>query len=218
MRNRPGGEGEKGLEVGGPARAGILLEVLSLLDHEKDRTCRQRGDGGLDAHGQAAGLIKAVEQGQGTLVGGRVAETREGALNQGRGQALVEAGDATVLVQGLEGLHGRRAVPVLVVDSRTKPHESQDLDAHGSGTRDASAERLDLEMANESTLDSSFPLIFSYVFRATTVGPPRSRSGALTAAFFRVSPRGALAFFSTGLETLVSGLLSVAVDISVASI
>lgn len=77
---------------------------------------RRRRRNGFDAHRPVLGLVHAVEEGENARVGGRVSETREGSLKEGRQDTAVEARNAAVGVQRSEGDGETCAVAVLVVD------------------------------------------------------------------------------------------------------
>jgi hypothetical protein len=86
--------------------------------HEKDAphgSC-SRGGHSFDGGGHVLGGLVRVQQREHARVGSRVSESGEGALDQGGGDAAVEAQDASVGVESAESDGERRSISVLVVD------------------------------------------------------------------------------------------------------
>ena len=70
---------------------------------------------GLDEDGQAPRLVKGLQRREHKGVGGHVPEPRQRQLDHGDGQALIEAGNAALLVELGDGLREGAAVLVLCV-------------------------------------------------------------------------------------------------------
>ena len=136
MRTYPGAQdGQPRLPVGLHRR---LDGVDGGEDHAEARGREGREDG-LRERGQVLQVLVRLEQREDADVRGGVAEARDGALDERRGEALVVARPAAVGVEGLDGLRHGGAVAVLVVHDSAEGHERQDLQDHSGSTAEAAS-------------------------------------------------------------------------------
>mmetsp|Transcript_2942 Transcript_2942/g.6112 ORF Transcript_2942/g.6112 Transcript_2942/m.6112 type:complete len:451 (+) Transcript_2942:88-1440(+) len=125
---------------------GIALHLEGGLEGvdggEEDTKRGATGGGECGHHGNGHVGLEGLEGSEHASVGSSVAEARQGVLNDGEPNTLVQTGDAALLDKGLEGLAEGAAVGVLVVHQGAHPHECADLDDARSHTGNATAERL----------------------------------------------------------------------------
>mmetsp|Transcript_4524 Transcript_4524/g.12790 ORF Transcript_4524/g.12790 Transcript_4524/m.12790 type:complete len:268 (+) Transcript_4524:346-1149(+) len=129
----------------GPALGAVCLQHgLASVDGGDEDAPARAGHGSAEGGegDRQLGRQRAAEPDD-EVVGGDVAEAGERRLEDGpREEALVEAGDATLLVQLVEDLEEGTPTLVLVVHHRPQPHEGQDLDRAGEEACGAAADCL----------------------------------------------------------------------------
>jgi hypothetical protein len=92
------------------------LDRINGHEDDAEQAGRDAASNRFDTHVHVLGTFERIEEGQDPGVGGRVAKPTERALDEGGNDAPVKAGNATIRINGPQGLGESRAVAILVID------------------------------------------------------------------------------------------------------